>query len=187
MKKLVLVIAILVFTLNMNAQISFGAKSGINIASISGDNTDLFEPKIGLVIGGVAEFKISDAFAVQPEILFSQQGISIENSNTKLKMNYLNLPIMAKYYPTTSLSLQFGPQIGFLLSAKADNGKVTVDRNDNFKTVDLGLGFGIGYKLDFGLFFDARYNIGLININDVNGTDKNYNSILNFSVGYYFN
>ncbi|RZJ55928.1 MAG: PorT family protein, partial [Flavobacterium sp.] len=33
-------------------------------------------------------------------------------------LSYLNVPIMAKYYVIEKLSLEAGPQIGFLLSAK---------------------------------------------------------------------
>ncbi len=187
MKRTGLIIAILVFTLNMNAQISFGAKTGLNISNITGDATDGNEVKVGLAIGAVAEFKLSESFAIQPEIIYSSQGSDTKNSNVKLKMNYLNVPLMAKYYPTENLSLQLGPQVGFLVSAKVDNGKTSVKVDDNLKTIDLGLSFGVGYKLDFGLFFDARYNLGLSDINDYNTINENYNAVINFSVGYFFN
>jgi len=186
MKKLVLVITILVFSFSMNAQ-SFGAKAGLNISNISGDATDSNETKVGLALGAVAEFKLSEIFAFQPEIVYSSQGVATKDSKVKLKMNYLNVPLIAKYYPTENLSLQLGPQIGFLVSAKVDDGERTVDVDDNLKTIDLGLSLGLGYKLDSGLFFDARYNFGLSDINDYQTNNKNHNSVINFSVGYFFN
>jgi hypothetical protein len=46
-----------------------------------------------------------------------------------------------------------GPQIGFLLSAKIED----IDIKDSFNTLDYGLSAGLGYKLDNGINFSARY------------------------------
>ena len=90
---------------------------------------------------------------------------------------------MGKYYIAKGFSVEAGPQFGLLLSGKYED----VDVKDNFKTVDFGVNLGLGYKLNNGLNFGARYDLGLSNINNVNGnSDKFKNAVLQVSVGYFF-
>ncbi len=192
MKKSFLIIAIIVFGLtNLNAQeVKFGAKAGLNLASVSGDETDGLDSRTAFHIGAVAEISVSDKFSVQPELLYSAQGAkdSFEGIDVDLKIDYINLPIMAKFYVADGFSLEAGPQVGFLLSAKAEGGGESIDFKDETKGIDFGANLGVGYKLESGLNFGARYNLGLSNINDGEGSDdfKNQNSVIQLSVGYFF-
>jgi hypothetical protein len=186
MKKILLlaVVTVLGFT-NVNAQeIKFGAKAGINIANINGDNTSSLEPVAAFNFGLVTEIPISQKFSFQPEIMFSGQGYSFEGSDGNIvALSYLNVPLMAKYYIVKGLSLEAGPQIGYLLSAKNESTNV----KDTFKKVDFAANLGIGYKLENGLNFGARYNFGLTNINNLEGSSsKNKNSVFQLSIGYFF-
>lgn len=186
MKKLFLVTVITVLGLsNVNAQdIKFGAKAGLNFAFITGDNTEDLKPNTDFHFGIMAEWKISDKFALQPEIVYSGQGSGLNiESEGRISLNYLNVPIMGKYYVTKRFSLEAGPQFGVLLSTKGGS----VNYKDFLKSTDYGVNFGVGYKLDNGLNFSARYNLGLSNINNVDGfTDKNRNGVFQLSVGYFF-
>lgn len=183
MKKLLVVAAVAVFGLgNVTAQdIKFGAKGGLNFATLSGDNTGDIGTVTAFNFGLMAELPITEKFSFQPELLYSGQGFSAGNNTVAL--NYLNVPLMGKYYLTKGFSLEAGPQIGYLLSAKNE----AVDVKDSFKSVDFGANFGVGYKLENGLNFSARYNLGLSNINNVDGiNDKNKNGVFQVSVGYFF-
>ncbi|TCN52467.1 PorT family protein [Flavobacterium circumlabens] len=175
------VVTVLGFT-NVNAQkIKFGAKGGLNFASVSGDNTEGIDVVTSFNFGVLSEIPVSDKFSFQPELMYSGQGYSF-NDNT-IALNYLNIPLMGKYYLTKGLSLEAGPQIGFLLSAKNDK----TDVKDSFNTFDFGVNFGLGYKLDNGLNFGARYNLGLTDINNLdNSSSKNKNGVFQLSVGYFF-
>ncbi|MEP6929341.1 MAG: porin family protein, partial [Flavobacterium sp.] len=144
MKKILLlaVVTVLGFT-NVNAQeIKFGAKGGLNFASVSGDNTKGIDVVTSFNFGVLSEIPISDQFSFQPELMYSGQGYSF-NDNT-IALSYLNIPLMGKYYLTKGLSVEAGPQIGFLLSAKNEK----TDVKDSFNTFDFGVNFGLGYKLD---------------------------------------
>ncbi len=189
MKKVLLCAAIAVLTMTTSfAQASFGAKAGVNFANITGDDLDGTEGKIGFHIGAVAEISFSEKFSFQPELLFSTQGLKAEEGDGKLKLNYINLPLMGKYYVMDGLSLELGPQVGFLLSAKSDDGNDDVDVKDSLKSIDFGLNIGVGYKMESGLNFGVRYNLGLSDINDVDGYDgENKNGVIQVSVGYFFN
>lgn len=109
---------------------------------------------------------------------------------------------MAKYYIIERLSIEAGPQIGFLVSAKRDydytesfNGEVTytesedgADIKDSFHPIDFGLNFGAGYRLGSGLNFSARYNLGLVNIAKYAPDGySTLNNVIQLSVGYSFN
>lgn len=192
MKKLLLVAAVAVFGFSsVNAQeVTFGAKAGLNLASISGDETDELDGRTSLHVGAVAEIAISDVFSVQPELLYSAQGAKYEEEGYEetWKLDYLNLPIMAKYYVAEGFSLEAGPQVGFLMSAKAKADGEEEDLKDFVKGIDFGANVGVGYKMESGLNFGARYNLGLSNVNDGEDADdfKNQNSVIQVSVGYFF-
>ncbi|WP_188464153.1 porin family protein [Bizionia arctica] len=184
MKKLLLVAAIAVFGItNVKAQeIEFGAKVGVNLSDIYGDNTGLFDPITSIFnVGIMAEMSFSEKFSFQPEIMFSPQGTSI--GDDIISLGYLNVPLMAKYYVTKGLSIEAGPQIGFLLYGDNEGRNV----KDDFNTVDFGVNFGLGYKLNNGLNFGARYDLGLTNINGIEGSSDSYkNGVFQVSVGYFF-
>ncbi len=191
MKKLFLFAAVAVFGFtSVNAQeVTFGAKAGLNMASISGDDTSDLKAKTSFHVGAVAEIAISDEFSVQPELLYSAQGAKADEGDGELKLTYINLPIMAKYYVAEGFSIEAGPQVGFLMSADESDGDNDDDIKDVTSGIDFGANFGVGYKMESGLNFAARYNVGLGNIWDFEGSDdyKNTNSVIQVSVGYFFN
>ena len=186
--------------------IRFGAKAGLNIANLAGDEVKNNEIKIGFNVGVLVEIPITEKFAIQPEFLFSTQGSKsdegfpnfsetlIENLNQEFEsnINYINIPIMTKYYLAKGLSIQAGPQVGILISAKDRDDN---DIKDNISSIDLGLNFGAGYQLASGIFFDARYSLGLTNILDfefrASPTStpvilEAKNSVISISLGYKF-
>src|SRR5690606_6896103 len=87
------------------------------------------------------------------------------------KFDYINLPLIVKYYATKNISVEVGPQVGFLLSAKNKTNDANDDIEDQ-KRFDFGLIGGLGYELNNGVFFQARYNLGLTNINDSPSADS---------------
>ena len=214
MKK-ILFSAIVLATTYVNAQdVTFGAKLGLNVSSITGDVTDS-KSLIGAQFGGFAEIKISDKFAVQPELLFSMQGAKSEYSDSdidysyseesKTKLNYLNVPILAKYYVAEKFALLAGPQFGILMSAKeeyefsenldgvTDSGSESIDAKEFYKSLALSFNLGASYSITENFFVDARYNLGLSSIvkdfKDEFGDSTSFkinNNVFQFSIGYRF-
>lgn len=164
MKKFILSVATLLavgFSAH-SQEIKYGVKAGLNIADFGGDaeNTNV---RAGFNAGALAEIKFGD-FAVQPEIVYSQQGAKLKYnyfSGSSLdgsieytsKTAYINVPIALKYYIIEGLNIQAGPQIGFLVSAKekeeftggGESASVEVDAKNDYEKVDFAL-FG-GYRL----------------------------------------
>jgi len=193
------------FTSVSAQKIKYGSKLGVNIANIIGDETDDLNARTSLHAGVIAEIMISDEFSFQPELLYSAQGTKSDYSETldgvtfhftSVKLEYINVPLLAKYYIVEGLSLEAGPQVGFLITANREFEKTVNEETetgeediiDEIKGIDFGLNFGLGYQLASGIFLDARYNLGLSNINDFEGADelKNQNRVLQISLGYLF-
>ncbi len=194
MKKIILTLAAIFAIGFVNAQdkkgssdsgMAFGVKGGLNIASVT--NQPGTSSLVGFHIGAFAEFKVSDKFAVQPELLYSTQGAKATGG--KINTGYINIPVMAKYYVADAFSLEAGPQIGFLMSAKASiDGLGSADVKDQFKSVDFGLNFGVGYEFTKKLSAGARYNLGLSQVQKTlsSGESASHNSVIQISLGYKF-
>ena len=212
MKKLLLFVAFGGFTfLNVQSQeVTFGVKAGVNFANLSVDSDGASpQSRTGFHIGGLVEIPVSEKFSVQPELLYSAQGAKSKESvvddfygnytaETTLKMDYISLPVMAKYYVANGLALEAGPQFNFLVSAKGEyevkmNGMSQsgeIDMKEQLKKFDIGLGFGASYTLDMGLLIGARYNLGLTDANDAevepDAPNEIKNKVFQISVGYMF-
>jgi len=159
---------------------SFGVKGGLNSFTVT--NSTGAKSKIGFQLGGFAEFKVSDKFSVQPELMYTAQGT--KNDVATLNLNYINIPVIAKYFVTEDISIQAGPQIGFLMSAKYDG----TDVKDSFKSMDYGLNLGAGYNLNENMSLDLRYYIGLAQLQKdlATGESASHNAGLLLSFGYKF-
>ncbi len=184
MKKVLLsAVAIFVFGFANAQETKFGIKAGLNMANLSGDieNTSM---KPAFHVGAFAEIKISDKFAVQPEVLYSAQGAKVDGGN--YAFNYLNVPVMAKFFATEKFSIEAGPQIGFLMSAKGnpDEGD-SIDVKEFLTSTDFGLNLGLGYDFTENFSAGLRYNFGLSNISEEDNGDIK-NNVLSVSVGYKF-
>ncbi|RRA92304.1 porin family protein [Paenimyroides viscosum] len=205
MKKVILAAFVLgtITTAVAQQQVKFGPKAGLNFANLSGDdNSDMLT---GFHVGAVAEIKFNEKFSIQPEVVYSAQGSSRSGSTTllgitssfegKQKLDYINVPIMAKYYIIDGFSVEAGPQIGFLMKAESEldttiagvNSNVKGDNKDSFKSTDFGLGLGLAYDLPVGLFVNARYNLGLSDIREnTSAGDAVKNNVIQVGIGYKF-
>lgn len=188
--------------ISVNGQVSIGVKAGLNLASISGTGIEDSEGRTSFHAGVVGEFSISEKFSFQPELIYSSQGATygflvegIEDSpdmkyDVELKLDYLNIPLIGKYYVREGLSIETGPQIAFLLSSELeteiDGEAQETEEIENIAGSDFAWVLGMGYKMDIGLNFGARYNFGLININKAKETGNLNNGVFQLSVGYFF-
>jgi opacity protein-like surface antigen len=217
MKKIILTSFMLCSVFAFSQEIKFGSKVGLNLSNLRGDyptGIDEHNSKIGFHIGGFAEYEINDKFTLQPELLFSTQGNTYgykdyygggsyyDGADYNLKLNYINLPIILKYKIIEKLSIDFGPQISYLMSAKtkinvtedsrdpSQNYSVEIDMlNDgiyNFggtivqgkasaNRLDFSLNLGASYDITEKIFLQGRYNFGLSTVdkNSTNGTSTN--------------
>ena len=192
MKNLLILLVLVTLTFTSCSCHYYGLKSGLNVSSINGDDIGGTQSRLGLVAGGFAELCVDDYMSIQPEVLYSQQGVKYSDQNGydgTIKLDYINVPLMVKFKASKTFTLEAGPQAGFLLSAK-DKFKSSLDsgmediKND-IEPIDFGANFGLIYDLQNGWFFGARYGLGLSNINK-NSDVTNKNGVFQFSLGFKF-
>ena len=210
MKKMVFAaLAVLVFgftnaqdEVKATSEVKFGAKGGINLANIVGDDAGDANMFVGFNAGFFVEIPVTDKLTIQPEILYSAQGsksegpLNIEGDiydvKATLKMNYINVPVMFKYQVADKFSLEAGPYVGFLTKAKLEFdieglGSGTEDMKDNVKSTDFGIGVGMNYEFSDVIFANARYQAGLTEIGDSEaGGNSVKNSVFQIGLGFRF-
>jgi hypothetical protein len=170
MKKLFFLTLALCTVLVTNAQkskreegIKLGIKGGLNVANLMGDVEDV-AIRTSIHAGLVAEIIVSDKFSFQPELLYSGQGATdTSEAAGRIKLDYITLPVLGKFPIAKNLSIEAGPQVGFLVSGKKKT-NISNDKINDVKTIDFGLNAGLNYELMSGVFFQARYNLGLTDI-----------------------
>ncbi|HSK12060.1 MAG TPA: porin family protein, partial [Phnomibacter sp.] len=112
-----LVSALIIFPTIIHAQVSLGAKGGLNFSNLNGLTKDNYkrQGKIGFHLGGYTTFNFGRNFALQPELMYSSQGATIESGNVTedIKLNYINVPIMIKFLTNNGFYFELGPQVGF--------------------------------------------------------------------------
>lgn len=174
--------------------VQFGLKAGVNLANMKSSIYENTTNRTSFHAGVLAHIHVSNHFAVQPEIVYSSQGFNQQvTSNLDMEVNadYINVPVMFQYM-YRGARFQTGPQLGFLLNADAklsDNTETNLD--EYLKKVDFGWSFGLGYLTTSGFGIDARYNLGISNINDkitaAGVTDNEINNrVWQFGIFYQF-
>ncbi len=169
-----------------SAQVQFGGKAGLNLSTFAGDDAEGSDMKVGFHVGGLVKVPITESFFFQPELVFSSQGAQTSDDDIddiKMNLNYLNVPLLAKYQTGSGFFVETGPQIGFLLSAKAKAEGITVDMKDFMKKTDFSWTVGLGFQFPMNFGVNARYNHGLSNIWDEEDSKLN-NSV--FQVGVFY-
>ena len=154
--------------------------------------------RIGFTAGAELGYQAITDFTVSIAALYSQQGTNAhtEWSDGTIKLDYLNLPIMANYYWDYGITLKVGLQPSINLSAKGtvnNNGQkqecdlddAVIDEWGNgilVKPVLVSLPVGISYEKN-NFVFDLRYNIGLTEALKFNNK-RATNFVFQFTLGY---
>jgi hypothetical protein len=188
---------------------SIGPRVGANISNFTGDiDNNKWLP--GWSAGGFIMYSSVNHFGISGDILYSQKGARFENvlviatpTDYIQRINYLEIPVLARYFLTLSGSFRpnffIGPSLGLKLNAKLKNieqgGNELPDRDvsDQFRTADLGLtgGFAFNFQVAPGkrILLDARYTYGLTDITliDINMAPTSLrNSAITLNLSYGF-
>lgn len=199
MKKQLLSLCIVIGTMTLAQSTDgprFGVKAGGNLSNFTGGDS---KSKIGFYAGAFVNIPISDAFGVQPEIVYSQQGAKAKYDyemgtyavkNMQQTLSYINVPVMLQYNATPEFYLEAGPEFGLLVNAQAkgdiNDSTYKANNKDTMKSFNFGAGIGLGYKFTPNLGVNARYIAGITKIlkNDFGDSSKNTN--IQLGVNYYF-
>ena len=163
---------------------AIGLKFGLNYNKISGlELTEGYKP--GYHFGIFAEIG-KRAIGLQPEILFSQAGTRISEDTAsefeegkRVKLSYLQIPILLRWTIGKTLTFNAGPQFGVLLN-KSEN--TLKDGREAFKGSDFAMDFGVQLRVG-NLRFYGRYNIGLNDISDLEDQGNWKNQVFQIGLG----
>lgn len=200
---------------------SAGPRVGLNLSNYWG-NADGMKFKPGLAAGAFLMYSSLNHFGISADVLYSQRGTKY--SGTVLppfgnpvtatftqRVNYLEIPVVARYFLTLSGNFRpnifIGPSLGIKLNARRVNGEsdafssrftaetINAENNNDFNNLDLGatggfqLNWGVGNRQRF--LIDARYNLGLsdvqTNLPNIWGRRSSLqNSTFTLALGYGF-
>ena len=180
MKKVLILLAITLSSTTFYAQdLDLGIKAGMNFSNIT-DATGLSN-RTGFVFGAFAGAKLGDKVGIQGDLLYSQQGAEFDGG--EIDLNYVNVPVVLKYFLTESIHIHGGPQFGFVVDDNVKSVFQDIEEGVDSKSFDLTGVIGVGVDLPFGIRLDGRYNFGLTDVFD-GGDGKN--SVITLSAGYSF-
>ena len=204
------------FAQNEVGQVTLKPMVGLNIATMT--KADNSKVRLGIAAGVEAEYGIAENFGISAGVLYSQQGVKSDagfgayfvdeneglvggwefDGKTTVQLDYINIPILAQFYPVKGLAIKAGIQPGFnVLKKVALDGTLyqggvyggnakKVDEsykiNEGVKGFAFAIPVGISYEYEC-FVLDARYNIGVTKA--FKDADSRH-SVFSISLGYKF-
>ena len=191
MKKIFLIaLGLCIFQFSNAQGFKVGVKVGANLTNLTGTSfKDGYD--FGYHVGLFSELMITEKFGIQPELLFSETNLrtgsdfsSLYSSValtdvTKIKLQYMTIPVLLDFKPISLVTLQLGPQFGILMSQTKS---LQAKAGEAFKKGDFSVLGGVQLNfLKFRVY--GRYAVGLMNINDIDNKDKWNSQTLQIGAG----
>ncbi len=204
--------------------------AGLTIASMHAENyNDFFDNRLGYHAGLEAEYSVGSCAGLSLGAIYTQQGADVDGeysnesmsldgsvinsvyvkSHGKMKVNYLQFPLLVNYYipAVPGLTLKAGVEF----SVRTDDRQSTetiasfyninlsqtiqhdvartigipVNETDVCKQFDLAVPLGLSYEYR-GVSLDVRYHFGLSHAANFADMGKMSNRSLSLSLGYRF-
>ncbi|MFD3002129.1 porin family protein [Pontibacter toksunensis] len=173
MKKFFVFFAFVIVTIvAAQAQPRFGVRAGANYSGISGDNVDNLDRVFGFHAGITSQFYVTpDTFlTIHPEILYSQKGAEYEATGFKVRLDYIDLPVLARIN-AGPLYFEGGPQLSFRIkeeiNSDADDPVYLYKPDQLLRRGSFSYVAGVGLAATpLGLSIGVRYNGEISNINN---------------------
>ncbi len=178
MKKrlLVLLVTLTMGVVGAQAQgLYFGARGGLNLSEVG--RVSGSQIKVGANFGGFVGYQITPIIAAQAELLYSFQGYRVKGYSKSINLDYLKIPLIGKLSLYKGLNVEAGLSFNILTSARTA-GMPIVGVNGFDLSIPLGVAYQFGRHAEVGV----RYDVSLIPINSVNGT----NGLLSLNFAWRF-
>ncbi len=184
--------------------LTIGLKGGLNVANVSADQIELVDTdsRTAFVGGGFLTIGLGERFAIQPEVLYAQKGFSVGALGTRasVDLDYFDIPVLLKVnlvQPTQQVRpvVFAGPFIAFETSCSVSGEVGGIGGSTDCdvalgarETTDAGIAFGAGVDIaatqGLLILLDARYNLGLVNLDSEAGSDSVKSRVWSFMAGF---
>jgi hypothetical protein len=198
MKSVVLLCSILFLSLSTLAQQFHGEfQLGVAGSQVSGDELSGFN-KGGLLVGGGVRYAFDQKTSLGFSILYLQKGSrstnNLANGDTsyyRLRLNYLEFPVLVRVTTGKKLYFELGTSIGYLVKSSEEDqdGVLGFDPyRRNFSKIDFSVAGGFGYPLGQGWDLQIGFWQSLLPVRPHDGgatyhlNHGQYNSVISFSI-----
>lgn len=191
MKKLLVLLLILI-SVSINAQrFQGGLMGGFNVSQIDGDNWAGYN-KAGLVGGAYVFTDFTERWGAQLEIRYTSKGSATPKSyypKIKFRLQYIEIPLLAKFEVINNLDLQAGASFGYLFSAARNDGDGYVKFEEVPNRMEIAICTGLNYSFFERFDVNLRYSYSVFPVfskytGATYGTGAWYNNVITF--GIYF-
>lgn len=188
---------------------------GFNNWDVSGleeDNEIEFENYSSYVFAIPLEIGITKSFAIQPELSFTQKGTFVSQElgelggidfgevSSEYKVTYIEIPVLAKVKvgsETAGLGIFAGPSFSYATKGEiitsflgeTETINIFEEAEDGFSRSDVNIQVGVSpyFKVgDLQLFLDARYLLGVSDLETEEEDNSIKNRSLQLSLGLMF-
>jgi hypothetical protein len=132
---------------DLRNKLLFGVKVGANYSNVYDSKSEQFnaEAVFGFAAGGFIAIPIGKYFGFQPEVLFSQKGFKSTGTflgstySLTRTTNYIDIPLLLAFKPSSAITLLAGPQFSYLMKQKDvfSNSVMTNQQEQDFSNENL--------------------------------------------------
>lgn len=184
--------------------VSFGVQGGLNYSSVTntsntafGNNNFSQNSKPGFNLGVFVDIPVLAVLHVQPELNYSLKGFKANTDDLMFKrnFNFIDLPILVKFYPVPHLYIYAGPQISLQLStfdtwSNQDPNLINKYQqgNSQMNKVYGGIVGGIGVDIARHFILNAGFASDISYMYKTSGynTPEFRNEVFTLRIGYRF-
>ena len=202
MIRFLLIISTICLTVSVSSaqQFSAAVKAGVSTSQISGDNLSGYN-KAGFMAGALVSLPMSEKFDLAMEIMYIEKGSrrqsDPENGDYeyyRLRLNYIEIPVMLRWNFSKRFTFEAGPAIGFLLKESEEDEYGIINRSPErpFNKTELGVGGGMHVHFARNFSFIARIESSVLAVREHESGETyrfnrgQYNAVLSFALQYNF-
>jgi len=200
MRRLLLLVLVLLCLFDKDAvaqDFHGGLRLGICASQVSGDNLSGYD-KAGILGGAYVNRSFSEKISVQMEMMFIQKGSrstvsKIDNSYYRMRLHYLEVPLLFRYHAGKKIVLEAGLSAGTLIFSEENNQIGVIYGTPPFKKIEIASQLGLQFIFSENWAADLRYSGSLTPVRAFEGLynynyfdQGQYNSSLQLSLEYTF-
>lgn len=178
MKRLLIIGICLCLSKMVFAQWHLGCEVGANWSTVKFPSYEMGgKHMMGFNIGAVGMYRWNERWGLQANLMYTTRGYKVANGviipgdefskdrleDVTVENKYIDVPVVAKFYPGLGVHLDAGMQIGVLVGRRLKYGNTRQPSSllGEKQPVDAGIVFGGGWEAPNGVNIGLRYVLGL--------------------------